>query len=324
MIGTQIDDRRWYGRFDKKEILAKTNGICACCGKKLTIETMTIEHVIPINRGGLDGPGNTIALCEACNKMKGNTLYIPTWFYSAIIGTKLLDELNEKFTRWFQTVKQDFDINMFPLIAPRHNLILDIGSISNCSSKYMKRVNTQFMKSSIIQWHYTGKQYMDEVQEATGVDLWGMRHMIENIMPTYRPPVALYTCRKLTTDKILCLAGISMYLEQKTALIAIEWNNMSNKFKSAIWFSLVRLLFNVMYLGQYDLDDVILLVPFEDGDILETVRCDQYMNILAYDGHVDEISHRIIDTGKYQLQDHYAGLEIKIGKTDVQDIFPKI
>lgn len=325
MIGQQIDDRRWYGRFDKIEILKRTNGICACCGKKLTVENMTIEHVIPISRGGLDGPSNTIALCERCNRDKGNMLYMPISFYSALIGSKVLDDLNDMFEKWFQTVREDFDIDMFPLIAPRHNLLLDMQFISNCSSRYMYKINNKYIRQNVIQWHYTGKQYLEEVSSITGIDLKQMRKRIESIMPKERPPVALYTCRKLTTEKVLCLAGISMYLEQKTALIAIEWSDMPNNFKPAIYFSLMRLLFNVADLGKYDLDYITLLIPKSEEKRLTEIVSPAYKRILMYD-HPDKdgLAWRFLETANYGLQDYYAGMEIKLGKPDVHDVFPKI
>lgn len=325
MIGTQIDDRRWYGRFDKQDILKRTGGICACCGRKLTVDTMTIEHVIPISRGGLDGPANTIALCEQCNKDKGNMLYMPISFYSALIGSPVLNELNDMFEKWFQTVKEDFDINMFPLIAPRHNLLLDMQFISNCSSKYMKRINNRYMRGNVIQWHYTGKQYLDEVGAITGVDLRQMRKRIENIMPVDKPPVALYTCRKLTTEKILCLAGISMYLEERTALIAVEWTDMPNSFKAAIYFSLIRLLFNTADLGKYDLKYIIFLAPKADKKMIADVMSPSYKYILMHDNEEkDGVAWRPIDTSNYGLGDYYTGLEIKLGKPGAEDVFPKI
>lgn len=264
MIGQQIDDRKWYGRFDKQEILKRTNGICACCGKKLTVKTMTVEHVIPISRGGYDSLPNTIALCEQCNTDKSNMLYIPLWFYTAIAGTKLSYELTEMFVKWFRTVKDDFDITLFPLIAPRNNLLLQVGS--NCTQlnqKFMNKKNI-YVRGNVIQWHYTGKDYMDEVAAVTDTNLYNLRKTIKSLTPELDPPVALYTCRKLTSDKILCLAAISMDLAEKRAIICIEWSELPKVYRPIIYNSIIRILFNVMEIGDYDLTDVIFMVHDDD------------------------------------------------------------
>lgn len=321
MVGQQIDDRKWYGRFDKQEILKRTNGICACCGKKLTVKTMTIEHVIPISRGGYDGPANTIPLCEQCNKDKGNMLYIPIWFYTAIAGTKLSYELNEMFQKWFRTVKQDFDITLFPLIAPRNNLLLQVGS--NCSRLDQRFMNKKkmYIRSNVIQWHYTGKEYMDEVSAITDVDLRALRHTIKSLTPELDPPVALYTCRKLTSDKILCLAAISMDLAEKRAIICIEWSELPKTYRPIIYNSIIRMLFNVMEIGDYDLTDVIFMVHEDDEFAINEIESDG-LQFVAADAMKQglELRHRKFRISKADDEDmRYACLQIHKGPLEPKD-----
>jgi len=54
------------------KILKKTNGLCAYCGVKLTIESMKATCVIPLSRGGSDRVQNKLPACRICNKKKGN------------------------------------------------------------------------------------------------------------------------------------------------------------------------------------------------------------------------------------------------------------
>ncbi len=261
MVGTQIDDRRWYGRFDKKEILAKTGGICACCGKQLTIDTMTIEHVIPISRGGLDGFSNTIPLCYDCNQLKKNTLYLPAWFYSAITGTPLLNQLNTMFTEWFKTVKDDFDIEMFPLVTPRANL--EIAYMPKDMTRFRKKQKSKkgTPQTNILQWHYTGKDYMDEVQTVTGIDLREMRKRVGSIISDNNPPVAIYTCRKLTTNKILCMAAVAMDIQKKSAVISLEWSELPRMWQGSIHFSILELYYDIMRMCEYDIRSLMFAMP---------------------------------------------------------------
>lgn len=62
-----IEERYIFSYEERKAALKRSRGICACCGKKLTTKTMTMDHIIPISRGGTNEPENLIALCEPCN-----------------------------------------------------------------------------------------------------------------------------------------------------------------------------------------------------------------------------------------------------------------
>jgi 5-methylcytosine-specific restriction endonuclease McrA len=56
----------------RQKIFNKTNGLCAYCGVKLTIESMKATCVIPMSRGGSDGVQNKLPACHNCNRKKGN------------------------------------------------------------------------------------------------------------------------------------------------------------------------------------------------------------------------------------------------------------
>lgn len=303
MVGSQVDERRWYGKFDKQNILKRTGGICACCGKKLNLKTMTVEHVIPIMRGGYDSERNTIALCKECNQMKGNMLYIPSWFYSAIMDKPLSRELTDMFIEWFQSVKQDFDIGLYPLIAPKHNLLL-------CLTEKGK---SPFVRSNIIQWHYTGKQYMQEVEEVTGVNLRELRDYVSDLMPSRdnrKAPVALYTCRKLTTDKILCLAAVSFNLEEKMAAICLKWSELPKHYRPTIYFSIMRLLSEVLIITKYDIKDILFLAPEEDIPAVQMMQAREIDTLTI--GHGRTGQSKVIIMTDTATGDKYAGLKISV------------
>jgi len=46
---------------------------CAACG---SLEDLTIDHIIPISRGGSHGIGNLQSLCRSCNASKNNKLQV--------------------------------------------------------------------------------------------------------------------------------------------------------------------------------------------------------------------------------------------------------
>ena len=56
----------------RKHILRRDNNRCQYCDKKAI--PLTIDHVIPRNKGGKDTWENLVAACGKCNTKKGNQL----------------------------------------------------------------------------------------------------------------------------------------------------------------------------------------------------------------------------------------------------------
>lgn len=44
------------------------------CGRKITFEQMTVDHIIPLVMNGIDNVSNLQCTCEVCNKFKGAIL----------------------------------------------------------------------------------------------------------------------------------------------------------------------------------------------------------------------------------------------------------
>ncbi len=65
-------ERRPWTQEEKEETLKSCGNRCACCGTKLNLKTLTVEHVVPISKGGENVSSNLIALCKSCNSAKGN------------------------------------------------------------------------------------------------------------------------------------------------------------------------------------------------------------------------------------------------------------
>lgn len=52
-------------------VYRKCSGICHYCGSQLDPQTFHIDHIIPINQGGLSHNDNLVAACPPCNWSKG-------------------------------------------------------------------------------------------------------------------------------------------------------------------------------------------------------------------------------------------------------------
>jgi len=46
-------------------------GLCHYCGKKFPKDQLTMDHVVPIARGGKSNKGNVVVSCFSCNQGKG-------------------------------------------------------------------------------------------------------------------------------------------------------------------------------------------------------------------------------------------------------------
>lgn len=63
-----------------------SKGICHYCGKKFPMDELTMDHIVPVARGGRSTKGNIVPCCKECNQSKScltpaeqilNELHIP-------------------------------------------------------------------------------------------------------------------------------------------------------------------------------------------------------------------------------------------------------
>ena len=59
-------------KFNRENVLIRDNGTCQYCSKKLTKKNFTLDHVIPVSKGGKKVWQNIVACCNSCNQRKGN------------------------------------------------------------------------------------------------------------------------------------------------------------------------------------------------------------------------------------------------------------
>lgn len=70
----------------KQKLLLKTNGVCYYCRRRLVLkkkrhsEIVTVDHYIPLSKGGYDDFDNKVPACRKCNNLKADML--PEEFYA--------------------------------------------------------------------------------------------------------------------------------------------------------------------------------------------------------------------------------------------------
>ncbi len=65
----QIRKKQWW----KNKL---NQGICYYCGKKFPPSELTMDHIVPIIRGGKSTKGNLVTACKECNNKKKHMLPI--------------------------------------------------------------------------------------------------------------------------------------------------------------------------------------------------------------------------------------------------------
>ena len=59
----ELRQSQWWKR-------KKSSGICHYCGRKFHPSELTMDHIVPIARGGKTTKGNVVPCCKECNNKK--------------------------------------------------------------------------------------------------------------------------------------------------------------------------------------------------------------------------------------------------------------
>ena len=71
----RIEERNGHSRRIRKRMMRGAKEVkCHWCPTMITLNTSTIDHVIPLFRGGLDNANNRVLACEPCNNKRGHAM----------------------------------------------------------------------------------------------------------------------------------------------------------------------------------------------------------------------------------------------------------
>lgn len=65
-----MSKRRKFTDYEKKTIYEKYNGRCAICGEPIGFKNLTLNHKVPLSKGGTNEFENLQLACRECNLMK--------------------------------------------------------------------------------------------------------------------------------------------------------------------------------------------------------------------------------------------------------------
>jgi 5-methylcytosine-specific restriction endonuclease McrA len=59
-------------RLSRQNIFLRDNHICQYCNQKFSDKKLTIDHVVPLSKGGRHEWTNVVTACSRCNNVKGD------------------------------------------------------------------------------------------------------------------------------------------------------------------------------------------------------------------------------------------------------------
>ncbi len=65
----EIRKSQWWKR-------RRSVGVCYFCGRKIPEKELTMDHIVPLIRGGKSTKGNIVPACKECNNKKKHMLPI--------------------------------------------------------------------------------------------------------------------------------------------------------------------------------------------------------------------------------------------------------
>ncbi len=127
---TKVESRpNSYSIEEKEYILTKTHRKCAKCGCKLSIKDdfFTVDHYIPLNKGGSNNIKNLVPMCRTCNKEKDDYTVTPSYY--RYLSDDYTKEIAELYMDYCESVEWKnlnnyckFELMHFPVYIPIESL----------------------------------------------------------------------------------------------------------------------------------------------------------------------------------------------------------
>ena len=165
----KIVEREHFTDEEKMLIAKKSDDKCCCCGKTVFFGYgATVEHFIPLSKGGTNRDINLVMLCEDCNKKKNSFIYYPD-DYLPYLKPEHLNKLQGYFKSYitsFEFVNRD---NLLAcdrykvFLSPSENLERSIHNVSN--KKRQQKYKQLLHKNAISLW--VKRATMDDVDKLT-------------------------------------------------------------------------------------------------------------------------------------------------------------
>ena len=277
----QIEDRRQLDWEERKTILEKSECKCARCGKPLKTSDMTVEHIIPLSKGGTYRDENLVALCLTCNQKKGSEILHPTDYFNYLKKEHMLKAiaLYKEYLRdvpWYSShnyTKEDiYGISYNTGIKGRCKKTKD-GSHTGylMGTAYLKRVYRDDFEEIC--------EYVKQYNKKYGLDTSHINDVLED---TFKRGCIYKLC---IGDNIVALLPFTIEEMPKTErpIYKLYINGIPHLYNKKIYYSIIRdgiiyVMECMSELNHLGVSEVIINIPVNDKFLLalmDILKCDK-------------------------------------------------
>lgn len=234
MIGEKVTKRKTFSKEERIEIRKKCAGKCACCGCKLNKDNFTVDHVIPLSRGGTNDFDNLLPLCNKCNGNKADMFVWPDGFYLALGNTGRLGSVMKYTYDWLDRYLTRDYLKEYPMVASGVSFMMT-------NSLNVKFKPGMIVPQLIIDLFELDSDDSDEIRKITGLsdrDIFSMQLYPDEYF-------SLYITRRRISKEPIALLSIQADPNSNIVYITNLWKNVSSKMIAALFEVLVERFCNV-------------------------------------------------------------------------------
>lgn len=254
MAFEQKSKRRPWTEEEKKETLKSCASRCACCGTKLTMRTLTMEHVIPISKGGGNIPENLVVLCKSCNSRKSNNFFWPLGYYMALGNKSKLIAIDKYTKEWVKENITPEYIEQYPLVAE------GVSAFLKTKDMEYKIKNGAYIPSLITDIQEVNEENCNTVLREHGLS----KRDVYNSIHHRDKPFSLIAATKRSTGECYALFTLQLFREETRYDLKIS-EVFSSSDRAAICVIRTLILTFVDLWLQYGIDIVIVRLKNESS-----------------------------------------------------------
>ena len=158
----QILERNDYDYEDRKFICAKSDNLCAHCGTPIQIgHNATVDHFIPLRKGGINQKINAIPLCKKCNQAKNSKIVAPDR-YLRYLKPKYQKEIQDYYDSYIHSFEYVSRGNL--LCCDQYTMKVYTGPKLSLKDKKKKQILYDKMSQAFILDRVYPKE-MDELED---------------------------------------------------------------------------------------------------------------------------------------------------------------
>lgn len=224
------EERRRFTREEKEQMLSKSNGKCAHCGKGLTVSTMTAEHVIPISQGGSNNISNMVALDKDCNAEKDDSIIDPLAYYK-YVDEEILSELCQQSSIFYQEQMWLDNKKFLPEDKKVYPWYLPASSGRKHKSKIVMNANTPAAKLILTKAEYRDLEdvYIYTIKKYKELSLVWTLEEIKYWITLWFSNGAIYTIRNGAKEILGVIVFYLTKVKQSKTLVPTIWELLFNK-----------------------------------------------------------------------------------------------